>query len=215
MQLKFTRKFPKTKPELKDQETMFAEKIVKSLDNKRNKVNANEFKTVMNWMVVNKKFDFPYYMALPKDYKGKIHTLREDKIGKWNEGDQIDMMMNDGIKDLFRFLPPIPCKGIQRVRIEYFMGCGTYPNAYVDGILLTCVEFEQLCINDGFDNTIDFCKYFDKDWKGKLIHWTNFKYKQNHVTKSDVCRGGCGNIQTACDKCLKDFHNYKSKHKKS
>lgn len=218
MQLKFSTKFPAHKPGLKGQETMFAEKIVKSLDNKKNKINADQFKTVMNWMVVNKKFNFPYYLNLPKNYKGKIHTMREDKIGKWNEGDQIDPMMVEGTTGLFRFLPPIICKGIQRVKIEYFMGCGNYPNVFIDGQLLSNDEFEQYVINDGFDNPEQFCLYFDKDWKGKLIHWTNFKYSVNDINVVDpkvVCGKGCGRLETACPNCLKEFKEYKSKMNKS
>lgn len=218
MQLKFSTKFPASKPGLKGKETRFAEKIIKSLDNKRSKINADEFKTVMNWMVVNKKFDFPYYVALAKDYIGKIHTMREDKIGKWNEGDQIDMMMNDGLKEFFRLLPPVLCKGIQRVKIEYFMGCGNYPNLYVDGHLLSNEQYEQFTKNDGFDSVEDFCLYFDKDWKGKLIHWTNFKYNINNIEVNDakvVCGKGCGRLETACPNCLKEFKEYKSKMNKS
>ena len=33
-----------------------------------------------------------------------------------------------------------------------------------------------LAKNDGFDSVDDFFKWFDKDFNGKIIHWTNKKY---------------------------------------
>lgn len=210
MQLKFTRYFPTKKEGIGGKPTNFAEKIIKSLDGSKH-INPHDFKYLMDWMVVHKKFSFKYYLNLPESYKGKIHTMREDKIGKWNEGDKIDMMMNDGLKEMFRFLPTVPCLGIETCKIEYFMGCGNYPNVYVGGRLLSNKEFEKFIVNDGFDNAEQFCQYFDKDWKGKIIHWTGYKYNP----KQTKCDGRCKKIDTACGKCLNEFNEYKKKHKKS
>jgi len=46
----------------------------------------------------------------------------------------------------------------------------------VGGRWLTTKEIEQLAVNDGFENTHDFFTWFKDDFKGKIIHWTDFKY---------------------------------------
>ena len=37
-------------------------------------------------------------------------------------------------------------------------------------------EIELLAKHDGFNSMEDFFKWFDKDFKGKIIHWTDFRY---------------------------------------
>jgi hypothetical protein len=34
----------------------------------------------------------------------------------------------------------------------------------------------QFVQNDGFDSIEDFFSYFDKGFKGKIIHWTDLRY---------------------------------------
>lgn len=34
----------------------------------------------------------------------------------------------------------------------------------------------KLANNDGFDTTDDYFKWFNRDWRGSLIHWTDLKY---------------------------------------
>ena len=34
----------------------------------------------------------------------------------------------------------------------------------------------QLAINDGFESLKHFFEYFNEDFEGKIIHWTDLKY---------------------------------------
>lgn len=46
----------------------------------------------------------------------------------------------------------------------------------IDGRQLGLVEHLLLAKNDGFDDVYQFYKWFNKDFKGKIIHWTEFRY---------------------------------------
>ena len=70
---------------------------------------------------------------------------------------------------MFRFAPKIPVKSIQQIKIKDDL-------IYIDGFALSRKEVKQLAINDGFDNVSDFHNYFNEDFIGKIIHWTDFKY---------------------------------------
>jgi len=37
-------------------------------------------------------------------------------------------------------------------------------------------EIERLAENDGFNTASDFLEWFDHDFTGKIIHWTDYKY---------------------------------------
>lgn len=50
------------------------------------------------------------------------------------------------------------------------------PSIYVDNKLLKISEMIKLAHNDGFDLLYQFIEWFNKDFEGKIIHWTNFKY---------------------------------------
>ena len=46
----------------------------------------------------------------------------------------------------------------------------------IDNIVLTNKQIEQLAKNDGFDSVQDFFNWFNEDFNGRIIHWTDFKY---------------------------------------
>ncbi|MBD8349370.1 hypothetical protein [Dysgonomonas sp. HGC4] len=46
----------------------------------------------------------------------------------------------------------------------------------VDKRVLSLEEINTLAKNDGFDSTHDFFRWFNQDFKGKIIHWTDLKY---------------------------------------
>jgi predicted nucleotide-binding protein (sugar kinase/HSP70/actin superfamily) len=37
-------------------------------------------------------------------------------------------------------------------------------------------RMNKLAINDGFEDMHQFFKWFDTDFKGKIIHWTDLRY---------------------------------------
>lgn len=138
---------------------------------------------------------FEYYGESPFDYTRmfipKIHTIREDKNNRWKAGIKIDFFINCRQKNMFRFAPVLPVISTQEIRIKYTMSSSNTPLVYVEvfgnndwkclgtynpknkeyfGDLLLLAQ------NDGFDTVEDFFLYFNKNFKGKIIHWTDLKY---------------------------------------
>ena len=84
---------------------------------------------------------------------------------------------------MFRFAPRIPVVSIQEIEIIYYTDRETLIKdlppkkaVVVGNSRLNQIEIEQLAQNDGFDTIEDFFAYFNDDFKGKIIHWTNLKY---------------------------------------
>ena len=50
------------------------------------------------------------------------------------------------------------------------------PAIKIDGKYLDRNEFNKLAQNDGFNSESDFFKWFHKDFKGKIINWTDLRY---------------------------------------
>ena len=49
-------------------------------------------------------------------------------------------------------------------------------NVYIDNRTIAYPKLYKLAINDGFDSIEKFFEWFNKDFTGKIIHWTNLKY---------------------------------------
>lgn len=123
-----------------------------------------------------------YWDGYKEEHNPKLHTIREDKSNRWGAGCDIHMVINNRTKDRFQFAPVIKCKLVQTIVIKHNSG---KPSVYVDGkdIYEWDCEIEngypalkKLAINDGFDSVEDFFAYFNKDFTGKIIHWTDLKY---------------------------------------
>jgi len=134
-----------------------------------------------------------------KPTNGKIHTIREDITHRWCAGVMIDFYINNRKPDMFQFAPQTPCTATQKIEI---LNMGEFPSdvplsyviytpmidegedyeheqgyaIYVEGKLLSMTEAEDLAANDGFDSIEDFFKYFNSDFEGKIIHWTDKRY---------------------------------------
>jgi len=131
----------------------------------------------------------------------KIHTMREDPHNRWKVDMSIQMVyrgpkysildhFNEGIPELE------VCTGVQKIDIFYDNKNGILADNFVDVVIdgesFEYVRFNSkgepfydlgegkkiktLAANDGFDSVIDFFKWFDRDWSGKIIHWSNFRY---------------------------------------
>ncbi len=109
--------------------------------------------------------------------QGKLHTIRRDKLKQWKKGMDIHFVINHFSPQRFQFAPVIKCTGTQKLEIRYTDPDGykyAEPRVYIDGLWITNVE--QLATNDGFDSVADFFAWFRKDFTGKIIHWTDFRY---------------------------------------
>lgn len=118
---------------------------------------------------------------VPKILDGsKIHTIREDKHDRWKAGRTAHMATGVRTKDYHQF-DQQECTGTQKIEIIHykpheirpFGGC---PKVFVDGRELPLNEVDTIAKNDGFDGLSDFCDWFNKDFSGKIIHWTELRY---------------------------------------
>ena len=104
----------------------------------------------------------------------KIHTIRLDKHHRWKAGRSIQFATGVRTKNYNQFLDG-ECKSVQSIKIGHI-----YNNQaviiIVDRKVLTTDTVIELVKNDGFDNLDDFCKWFNKDFSGVIVHWTDLKY---------------------------------------
>lgn len=112
----------------------------------------------------------------------KIHTMRVGN--RWRSGMTIHMAIGVRTKNYHQFNKGIPelekVKSIQNITIKVFSGHPNGGNFYAiridGGNELSRSEVEKLAINDGFSSIFEFEKWFNKDFEGQIIHWTDFKY---------------------------------------
>ena len=50
------------------------------------------------------------------------------------------------------------------------------PEVIIDGKTLSRSETMRLAKNDGFNSLDEFFAWFNKDFTGTIIHWSNLKY---------------------------------------
>ena len=135
------------------------------------------------------------------DIKPKIHTIREDPHNRWKAGRSIQMVyrgpkysieshFNKDIPELER------CVSVQTISIRW-ISIHTKPleiltgkqisemdsftttrqvEILIDGNKINYERLQILARNDGFNSEEDFLLWFSKDFKGKVIHWSDFKY---------------------------------------
>lgn len=103
----------------------------------------------------------------------KIHTIRADQKNRWRVGKPIHFVIHNRTPLRFQFAPVLPVKAIQSIQISWIDGGAMVT---IDGEPLRMGEMELLAKNDGFQSTSDFFKYFNQDFEGKIIHWTDFVY---------------------------------------
>ena len=118
----------------------------------------------------------------------KIHTIREDKLGRWKAGNIIQAATGVRTKNYNCFFESV-CLSTQSIKIEWINE--THFTIHIDDNLKVSVFLNDKCqflvndisfnpfeflINDGFSSIEDFCNWFSEDFIGKIIHWTDKKY---------------------------------------
>jgi hypothetical protein len=164
MILPFSQKFPD------GEQTYFAEKIIACLFIQRGKERFpfSECK-ISNWHFLD---------SCVQQGNVKKHTIREDLKNRWKAGNKIHAVYNNRSKNQFQFAPTFKCTGVQIIEIIYRYEKGiAYPLVMIDDRLLTSrAELVNLSLSDGFEGIREFFAWFNKDFKGKIIHWTDLRY---------------------------------------
>lgn len=111
----------------------------------------------------------------------KIHTIREDSNNRWKAGNKIHFATGVRTKNYNQFTEG-ECKSIQTIEISYHKAASTKVTVRIDNkvilssLLVFDYNFLEFVKNDGFDSIESFFDWFDKDFKGKIIHWTYKRY---------------------------------------
>jgi hypothetical protein len=122
------------------------------------------------------------------DVVPKIHTFRESNA--WLPGMELHMCTGIRTANYFRFNANIPelhkAKGVQYVEISWLLAMHHCPLISVgdyddEGNVINKRDLkeanhQQMALNDGFDTVSDFYCYFNEDFSGKIVHWTDFRY---------------------------------------
>ncbi|HDZ27073.1 hypothetical protein LCGC14_0500980 [marine sediment metagenome] len=104
----------------------------------------------------------------------KIHTIREDVYNRWEPKRKIHFASGVRTKNYNEFMTGY-CTGVQKISISWHDGT-PYPLIYIEGNYFPLSRHEEFAKNDGFDSVEDFYKWFNKDFRGNIIHWTNLIY---------------------------------------
>lgn len=102
----------------------------------------------------------------------KIHSIRKDPSNRWSRGRLIHFATGVRTKK-YNCFKEDRCHSVQKLNVTWEYG---EPFVHIDNYLIRGAEEELLAKNDGFDSVDDFFEWFDKDFEGKIIHWTDFKY---------------------------------------
>lgn len=107
----------------------------------------------------------------------KIHAFLEDSQNKWMPGKPIEFSSIPPTKngECFYAGKKAVCISTQNVIIKYVPG-NFIPKIFIDGRELSYCEMVELALNDGFKRSSQLVDWFNKEWNGKLIHWTNKRY---------------------------------------
>lgn len=139
--------------------------------------------------------DFTNNKAIHKNLfvKPKFHTLRTDPKNRWKADMPIHFVIHNRTKNRFQFAPITKCVSVQNVEIEYVIknsfdvhgelsSFSRTPMLVIDGTHfynpLVAIDkgMKRLALNDGFPSVEAFFDYFNTDFEGKIIHWTNLRY---------------------------------------
>ena len=106
----------------------------------------------------------------------KIHTIREDKHNRWHVGSIIHFCTGLRTKDYNCFDKGFVVS-VQTINIMYhWKQLGPKYIVPVVTVDHKIVNIGELARNDGFNSADDFLKWFDDDFSGKIIHWTEARY---------------------------------------
>jgi len=118
-----------------------------------------------------------------KDFIPKIHSIRKGQ--RWKAGDKIHMATGVRTTKYYQFnggdIGLDVCKGVQLIHIDNNerLGKRVFIDTDEDSLFITQLTSEQietLAKNDGFDSVEKFWEWFNSDFTGQIIHWTDHVY---------------------------------------
>lgn len=186
MNLPFSTVWPEKMGDLAKTPTNFIEKIWGS----NNVFSDAHHKEYFEDGLMDECYEFEF--EIMNSIQPKIHTIR--KGNRWKPGMMIDFWINYGTKNQFRFAPRIPATQVYQLDIIKQKGKNWDSfSIYIDGSLFTdpiifemggngmpyvemTNEAKKITQNDGFDSVGHFFRWFSEDFKGQIIHWTDYKY---------------------------------------
>lgn len=118
---------------------------------------------------------FKPQFIIPILEKTKIHSIREDRHNRWRTGRKIQIATGQRTKEYKQHDEQV-CVSTQKIEIRWFDNQLQSATVSVDGRYLNSTEIKQLAINDGFESIVAFYYWFEEDYTGKIIHWTDFLY---------------------------------------
>ena len=105
----------------------------------------------------------------------KIHTIREDKHDRWHNGQIIHFATGIRTQKYEQFYSGV-CISTQKIIIEHDVHAIGDTVVVIDERVLPLEETEMLSKNDGFVIHAEFEAWFNKDFIGKIIQWTPYRY---------------------------------------
>jgi len=100
----------------------------------------------------------------------KIHTIRNDRNKRWTIGKKIHFVTGLRTKNQNQFKEG-ECLGLQKIVISSF-----HDAIFISDREMSDNEKWILARNDGFDCMADFYDWFNEDFFGIIIHWTDYLY---------------------------------------
>ena len=108
----------------------------------------------------------------------KIHTIREDRGKRWHAGRKIHFATGARTKLYFQFGEG-SCRAVQLIQLDPEKGrILIYLDTWRE---LKKEHHAEFFRNDGFNSAEAFWTWFDRPFHGVIIHWTDFKYTDEHV----------------------------------
>lgn len=123
---------------------------------------------------------------VPRILEGsKIHTIRKDEKKRWKHGTDIHFATGVRTKNYNQFYKS-RCKHIDEIEIVWnnpfrtdfnSSSCirigdnGDYFTVYINGKIQSYANVLSLAKNDGFDSVEDFARWFNANYRGRIIHW--------------------------------------------
>lgn len=174
MNLNFSIKYPKDAGSLSGRHTYFVARILAGLIR-----NREHRETLEKFLKLKYGPEAQRWIRDAKivEHK-KIHTIRRDNSNRWAPGQLIHFYTGLRTRHANQFAPVITCTAVERIEISHkeYENKAIGLQIKVGGRVLNLAESIELAINDGFDSIEAFTEYFNEDFVGKVIHWTDKRY---------------------------------------